>query len=183
MRFKINEKLVYPAHGVAVVEDVIEKMVSGRSLAFYKLAFLYKDMTILIPVNNCEQTGVRQLSALVDIDGALAALQERIAKQEFVTVDVSPSGWNKRNKDYQNRVQNGDFAVVLDIYQELMHIAQNKDLSFGEKTLLQTTEELLAQELMVIKAIDRGDALELLRAPFKQFVISYTSLHSQTMHY
>lgn len=183
MRFKINEKVVYPAHGVAAVEEIVEKMVSGSSLSFYKLSFLYKDMTILIPVNNCEQTGVRQLSAVSDIDTSLALLQEKVAKQDFTEIDVSPSGWNKRHKDYQNRLQNGDFSSVLDIYQELMYIAQGKDLSFGEKGLLQTTEELLAQELMVTKGIDRGDSLELLRAPFKQFVISYTSPHSQSSAY
>ena len=180
MRFKVNEKVVYPAHGVALVQDVIEKVVTGNRLQFYKLSFVYKDMTILIPVNNCEQTGVRGLSTEKEIDNALCVFNEKVLKHRFTEVDVSPSAWNKRHKDYQSRVQNGDFSGVLAIYQELMYMAQHKDLSFGEKSLLHTTEELLAQELMVTKNIDRSASLELLRSPFKQFVINYAPTQGQS---
>ena len=180
MQFKVNEKVVYPAHGVALVQDIIEKVVTGSRLQFYKLSFVYKDMTILIPVNNCEQTGVRGLSSEKEIDNALSVFNEKVLKQRFTEVDVSPSAWNKRHKDYQNRVQSGDFSSVLAIYQELMYMAQHKDLSFGEKNLLHTTEELLAQELMVTKNIDRSASLELLRAPFKQFVINYAPTQGQS---
>jgi CarD family transcriptional regulator len=180
MQFKINEKVVYPAHGVAVVEDVIEKVVGGNRLQFYKLSFLYKDMTILIPVNNCEQTGVRCLSTVKEIDNALSVFNEKVLQHRFSEVDVSPSAWNKRHKDYQNRMQGGDFSGVLAIYQELMYMAQHKDLSFGEKNLLHTTEELLGQELMVAKDIDRSASLEFLRSPFKQFVINYAPAQNQT---
>lgn len=180
MQFKVNEKVVYPAHGVAVVEDITEKMVAGNRLQFYKLSFAFKDMTILIPVNNCEHTGVRGLSPIKDIDAALSVFNEKVLKQRFTEVDVSPSAWNKRHKDYQNRMQSGDFSSVLAIYQELMYMAQHKDLSFGEKSLLHTTEELLGQELMVTKNIDRSASLELLRAPFNQFVINYGPAQKQT---
>lgn len=181
MRFKINEQVVYPAHGVAVVEDVVEKTVAGSKLQFYKLSFQYKDMTILIPVSNCEQTGVRRLSSIKDIDASMALFNEKVLQKRFTDVDVSPSAWNKRHKDYQNRVQGGDFSGVLAIYQELMYMAQQKDLSFGEKNLLHTTEELLAQELMIIKEIDRSDSLEMLRSPYKQFVINYAPTHTTTL--
>lgn len=173
MQFKLNEKVIYPAHGVALIKDIVEKAVAGTTLKFYRLSFMYKDMTILIPVNNCEQTGVRRLSVTKDIDDTLQVYTSRVTEQRFEEIDVSPSGWNKRHKDYQLRVQAGDFKGVLDIYQELMYIAQGKDLSFGEKGLLHTTEELLTQEMMVAKDIDRSSALELLRSPFKQFVVSY----------
>lgn len=174
MAFKIHDQVLYPAQGVAVVEDIVEKVVSGTAIQFYKLSFMYKDMTILIPVNNSESTGVRDLSSLEVIEEALEKLHQASVEKKFFEVDVSPSGWNKRHKDYQMRVQAGDFDSVLGIYQELMFIAQQKDLSFGEKNLLHSTEELLAQELMVTRGIDRSVALQTLRAPFKHFVVTYT---------
>ena len=58
-------------------------------------------------------------------------------------------------------------------YQELMVIAQHKELSFGEKSFLQSTEELLSQELVIVRGIDRTTALQVLRSPFKQFVVTY----------
>ena len=53
-------------------------------------------MTILIPVNNCEQT-VRDLSSEKEIDNALSVFNEKVLKQRFTEVDVSPSAWNKRH--------------------------------------------------------------------------------------
>ncbi|MDQ5940891.1 MAG: CarD family transcriptional regulator [Candidatus Dependentiae bacterium] len=175
MRFKVNERVVYPAHGVAVIEDVIEKHVGGAPMQFYKLSFLYKDMTVLIPVNNTGQTGVRTLNMPQSIDEALTAYSAAVLQQRFEDLEVSPTVWSKRQKDYQTRLQAGDFVGILAIYQELMYIGQHKELSFGEKSLQQATEELLAQEIMVVKDLDRSAALELVRAPFKQFIVSYAS--------
>ena len=180
MRFKINEKVVYPSHGVAMVEDIIEKHVGGTPMHFYKLSFMYKDMTVLIPVNNTGQTGVRQLSLPHIIESALVEYSAAVMKQRYDDLEVSPSVWSKRQKDYQTRLQAGDFVGVLGIYQELSYIGQHKDLSFGEKTLLQTTEEILAQEMMIVKNIDRSAALELIRAPFKQFILHYASGQQNT---
>lgn len=180
MAFHINQRVVYPAHGVALVEAVVDKTVGGRAISFYKLSFLYKDMTILIPVEGNGHGGMRSLSDPRSLEHSLSQFAAKIAERQFEAVDISPSAWNKRHKDYQNRMQIGTFDAVLDIYGELMHIAQTKDLSFGEKGLLQAAEELLAQELIETSLIDRSQALELVRAPFKQFVVTYTphTLHS-----
>jgi len=182
MRFKVNERVVYPSHGVAVIDDIVEKQVGGTPMHFYKLSFIYKDMTVLIPVNNTGQTGVRQLNLPHAIDEALTQYSASVMQQRFEDLEVNPTVWSKRQKDYQMRLQAGDFVGVLAIYQELMYIAQQKELSFGEKTLLQTTEELLAQEIMVIKNLDRSAALELVRVPFKQFIVNYapTGQHGST---
>jgi len=179
MRFKINERVVYPSHGVAVVEDIVEKQVSGTALHFYKLSFLYKDMTILIPVSNTSQTGVRFLNTPAVVDDAVSAYTNSVVQQRFEDLDTGPTVWSKRQKDYQARVQSGDFVNVLEIYRELMHISQQKELSFGEKTLLQLSEDLLSQEIMVVKNIDRSTSLELIRAPFKQFVVNYPTAGQQ----
>lgn len=177
MVFALNQRIVYPAHGVAVVDAVVTKAVAGREINFYKLTFLYKDMTILIPVDGTAHGGMRPLSDPAALDGAMGRFSERIAQKKFDAVDVSPSAWNKRHKEYQARLMIGSFDAMLDIYGELMQLAQGKDLSFGEKGLLQTAEDLLAQEMMESKLIGRTESLELLRTPFKQFVVTYTPHH------
>jgi CarD family transcriptional regulator len=173
MSFKINEIVFYPSHGVAVIEDIAEKNVGGAAMKFYKLSFLYKDMTVLVPVTTSSQTGVRALNTPDHLEACLAKLSDDVASRRFDSVDVSPAVWSKRQRDYQTRVQTGEFAVVLSIYQELMFVNQSKELSFGEKALLHTAEDLLAQELMVVRGLEHSDALELIRAPFKQFVVNY----------
>jgi len=52
----------------------------------------------------------------------------------------------------------------------LMFIAKQKDLSFGEKSLLSTTEDLIVQEIMVIRSDERDEAVREIRAPFREYV-------------
>ena len=173
MSFNVDEKVVYPSHGVALVEDIVEKLVSGSTIEFYKLNFLFKDMTVLVPINNLESTGVRPLTDESEMTRILDGLNQFAASNQRIEIDMTPSGWNMRSKNYQFRLESGTFKDVMSIYQELMILAQQKDLSFGEKNLLHTSEELLAQEMMIVQDIDRSVALQMLRSNFKQFVVSY----------
>jgi len=177
--FELNENVVYPGHGVAVIEDIIEKNVSGTSIKFLKLAFLFKDMTILVPVYNAASIGLRKPSNQEVINSVIHELTKQ-PERKLESIDFTPSGWNRRNKDYQTRIQSGRLLEIAKIYRDLMHVAQNKDLSFGERTLLQTTEELLAQELQVVQNENRENVIQVLRGPFKQFVFHERNVLQET---
>lgn len=165
--FQLKDKVVYPGHGVAVVEEIIERSVSGTSIKFVKLNFLFKDMTILVPIYNVDAIGIRMPSS---IDAAEITLKELYNKPEkkLETLDFTPSGWNKRNKEYQMKIQSGNLLDLIKIYRDVMYIAQIKDLSFGERTLLQNIEELIVQELQIVKNVDRELVVQEIRSPFKQ---------------
>ena len=166
--FKINDHVIYAGHGVAVIDEVIERSVAGGTMQFLKLTFLFKDMTILVPMYNIAGIGLRYPSS----DAAIAqALNELTLQPErrLETIDFTPSAWNRRNKEYQTKIQGGSLIDIIRIYRDLMHIAQQKDLSFGERSVLQSTEELLAQEIQVVKKVSKEHVIQLLRAPFKQF--------------
>ncbi|MBY0353493.1 hypothetical protein K2W90_03950 [Candidatus Babeliales bacterium] len=169
MVFKISDKVVCPGHGVAVVEDIIEKSVVGKNVQFLKLIFLFKDMTILVPTYNVDAVGVRLPSDKETVLQALGLLRQKPARK-LEGIDFTPSGWNRRNKDYQLKIQGGKLIEIAEIYRDLMYVSLQKDLSFGERSLLQTTEELLVQELQVIRKVPKEDVIQEVRCPFKQFV-------------
>lgn len=167
--FKLNDKVVYPGHGVAVVEEIVEKQVAGKAISFMKLVFLFKDMTILVPTYNVEAIGIRKPSSQEVIDLVMDELRKK-PERRLESIDFTPSGWNRRNKDYQARIQSGKLLDIAKIYRDLMYVAQQKDLSFGERTLLQITEELISQEMQVVKNSEREFVIQELRTPFKQFM-------------
>jgi CarD family transcriptional regulator len=171
--FQLNDKVVYPGHGVAVVEEVIERTVAQMQIKFFKLTFIFKEMMILVPVHNVSLIGIRKPSS---VDVAKAALDELYKKPErkLEGIDFTPSGWNRRNKEYQIKIQGGNIVEIAKVYRELMHVGRQKELSFGERTLLQTVEELMAQELQVIKNLDKESVIQELRTPFKS-----VSLHDR----
>ena len=167
--FNINEKVIYPGHGVAVIEEIVEKLVAGNNIEFFKLDFLYKDMTALVPVNNVQHMSIRELSSKEEVQKVLNEL-DRLPERKLENLDFTPSGWNKRNKDYQLKIQGGFLIDLAKIYRDLMFVAKQKELSFGERGLLQMAEELLVQEIEIVLKKDRDSVLREIRSPFKEYV-------------
>ncbi len=165
--FQLNDKVVYPGHGVAVIEEIIERNVAGAAINFIKLNFLFKDMTILVPVYNIDAVGIRMPNSIEAADIILKELYNK-PERKLESLDFTPSGWNKRNKEYQMKIQGGNLLDLIKIYRDVMYIAQMKDLSFGERTLLQNIEELVVQELQIVKNVDKELVVQEIRSPFKQ---------------
>jgi CarD family transcriptional regulator len=167
--FKLHDHVIYPAHGVALVDEISEKKVGENSIQFLTLNFVFKDMTIMVPTYNVATIGIRYPSSEQDVNTAIHELSKKPEKI-LDSIDFTPSGWNRRHKDYQLKIQMGKLVEVAKIYRDLMYIAQQKDLSFGERVVLQTTEELIAQEIQIIKKKEREAIVQVLRNPFKQFI-------------
>ena len=171
--FKLKDKVVYPGHGIAIIEEMIEKQVSGTVIQFFKLNFLFKDMTILVPINNLEGCGVRRPSDKKIVEQAMNELY-KIPQKKLDCLDFTPSGWNRRNKEYQIKIQNGKLIELMQIYRDLMYLSQQKELSFGEKNLLQTAEDLLIQEIQLVTDKGRDFIIQELQEPLKQFFFFQT---------
>jgi CarD family transcriptional regulator len=158
--FARNEKVVYPGHGVAVISCVIEKKIAGKSLQFFELRFLNKDMTILVPTENATAVGIRHLSSAEYINDIFKLLAQPVMAKQL---DAAATNWNKRNKEYQGKLRSGNLLELCAIYRDLRHIEGNKELSFGEKSLLQQTENLLIEEIALVTKITSSDAARQLK--------------------
>ena len=85
------------------------------------------------------------------------------------------TNWNKRNKDYQCKLRTGDLQEICKIYRDLKNMSVYKELSFGEKALLQQTETLLAQEISLVQNMNEEKAVEHLRSFFNKHVSARTN--------
>jgi len=159
--FNLNEKVVYPGHGVAKVSCIVEKIVGGVVTKFLELKFFNKDMTILVPMESSVAVGLRRLSSRKNIEGAMKILSEPVGGFENNNVN-----WNKRNKEYQCKLRSGDIYEVCKIYRDLKYISSQKELSFGEKDLLSKTESLLAEEISIVNNEGEEKTIQSLRSMF-----------------
>ncbi len=141
--FKEKEKVVYPGHGVAIIDRILERKIGGKVTNFFELKFINKDMTILVPIDNSESIGIRRVSSEKDI-GTLFKIFSEPVEHHHHEVALN---WNKRNKVYQGKIRSGNIKEIGQIYRDLRYIERQKELSFGEKNLLQQTEALLAEEI------------------------------------
>jgi len=163
MIFSLHEKVVYPGHGVAYINRIIEKTVGGNKFSFYELTFINKDATVLVPINNAtDELGIRALSSIDKVARALEVIGEparRLHPYEF-----SASSWNKRNKQYQLKLRRGSIIELSEIYRDLRFIETQKELSFGEKKLLSKAEALLVEEISLVQLSDEKKTIESLRS-------------------
>lgn len=177
--FSLNEKIVYPGHGVAKVNRIIEKMIIGQKATFYELTFLNKDVTVLVPTDNSDSVGIRPLSStehIKEIFNLLAEEPRKISQYEFTA-----SNWNKRNKEYQHKLRTGSLRDLTEIYKDLRHISIQKELSFGEKNLLAQTESLIVEEISLVEQLLQEKIIEQLRMLSAPMSIKSSSI-SQTMY-
>jgi CarD family transcriptional regulator len=158
-----DEKVVYPGHGVAIINRIIERRVAGQLARYFELKFLNKDMTILVPIENLDAIGIRKLSSIDKINDMFKVLTEPAKK---ISADTITANWNKRSKKYLSEVRTGNLIEICKIYRDLKHISYRKELSFGEKNLLSLIENMLAQEISLVKNMDEDKAIENLRALF-----------------
>lgn len=176
--FALNEKVVYPGHGVARVSGVIEKIVSGHVAHFYELRFIHKEMVVLVPIENLAAVGVRALSSHAMIREVFAVLSAPFTYNPIDYVVIS--SWNKRSKKYHALLRSGNMIEVAKIYRDLTFISKHKDLSFGERMHLQQAETLLAEEIALVEVLTVDKAIHELRSSCEQISVHPAPAHKKT---
>ncbi|MDP3040930.1 MAG: CarD family transcriptional regulator [Deltaproteobacteria bacterium] len=142
--FKIGDKAVYPAHGVGIIEDIKCKVISGNKRTFYVLRILEKEMTIMIPTDNAESVGLRGIIDKKEVSKVFRILSERNGKVDCQT-------WNRRYREYMEKIKSGSVFEVAEVLRDLVHLKNDKALSFGERQMLDLAQNLLVKELSIAK--------------------------------
>jgi CarD family transcriptional regulator len=145
--FRIGDLAVYPAHGVGRIEAIEGREISGKKQDFYIMKILENDMIIMIPVDNVESVGLRDI-----IDKAEVTKVYDIMKQRDIPADNQT--WNRRYREYMEKIKTGSVYEVAEVLRDLYLLKVDKDLSFGERKMLDTAQSLLLKELSIAKETD-----------------------------
>ena len=144
--FGIGKLAVYPAHGVGIIEAIEERVVSGNAQKFYIMRILDTNMTLMIPVDNIHNVGLREVINVKDIPKIYAILKER-----HVPPENQP--WNRRYRDYMEKIKTGSVYEIAQVLRDLTLLKNGKELSFGERKMLDTARNLLIKELSIAQNI------------------------------
>ncbi|MGA8570934.1 MAG: CarD family transcriptional regulator [Desulfobaccales bacterium] len=138
--FQVGQLAVYPAHGVGRIESVQERDISGTAAQFYIMRLLDSDMIIMIPTNNARNIGLRDVIDNQAVDQVYEILSSRPSRLNNQT-------WNRRYRDYMDKIKTGSPFQVAEVLRDLTLLKAEKDLSFGERKMLDTAKNLLIKEL------------------------------------
>ncbi|HEX15519.1 MAG: CarD family transcriptional regulator [Deltaproteobacteria bacterium] len=150
--FERGRFVVYPGHGVGVIEDIQEMNVNGEVEQVYVLRTLSTKMTLMVPVKSAEAVGMREVIDPSRVDEVL----ELLSKEEPVN-NSSHQPWNQRYRHYMERINSGSIFEVAKVLKELHLLKSSKGLSFGEKKLMEAAQRLLVQELAVAKKAEERE--------------------------
>ncbi len=140
--FAVEQLVVYPAQGVGKVERIENQEIGGATAEFYIVRILSNNVTLLVPVKNARNVGLRPLCDSAAGQKILDSLEDR---SDFT--GYSGQNWNRRYREYSEKLKSGDLADVAYVLKELLLIGKDKELSFGERRLLEQAMSLLTVEL------------------------------------
>jgi CarD family transcriptional regulator len=143
--FAVGDLVVYPAQGVGKIERIDQKVAGGASSAFYIVHILSNDITLMVPVGNANNVGLR---ALTTIERARSILDGFADHSPFP--GYTGQNWNRRYREYTERLKSSKLTDVADVLHELLLIGRGKELSFGERRLLEQAMSLVSGELAIV---------------------------------
>jgi CarD family transcriptional regulator len=148
--FEIGQMAVHPAHGVGEVSDIEERELGGRKSPCYVLRMLGSGLKVMVPKDAAPRVGLRPVMQQTEAQEIF-----EILKAPEVAVDLQP--WNRRFRAYTEMLKSGLPVEIAKVLRDMYRLKFDKDLSFGERRLLDQARGLLVQELALAKKVDRSN--------------------------
>lgn len=147
--FRVGDHIVHPMHGAGVIESIVQRKIDGTTRDYYALRLPVGGMTVMIPVDTCEKTGVR---------GVMSAQEAQEIVDSFPTLQLDmTSNWNQRYRENMKKIKSGDLLQVAAVIKGLMLRDRERGLSTGERRMLHTAKQILISELILALDCDSAE--------------------------
>lgn len=151
LSFKVGDKIVYPNHGVTIVEHIGESAVMNTpDSSYYHLRLLANNSRLMVPITNTDRVGLRRLYQQKEIKGLMSLLEE--------TPPKSHTDWKGRYRDNLEKMKTGRLEDVADVLKNLHEVQMRKSLSFREKKMYDRAKYLLVSEVAIVKNMPEAEA-------------------------
>jgi CarD family transcriptional regulator len=148
--FDVGDRVVYPQHGAAVIEKREQKSFFGEEREYLVLKVAYGDLTVMVPADNTEEVGLREVINDEEVEEVFAVLRKKEARM--------PTNWSRRYKNHVEKLKSGDIYQVAEVVRNLSIRDKDKGLSAGEKRMLNRARQILVSELTFALRVDEETA-------------------------
>jgi CarD family transcriptional regulator len=149
--FKVGAKAVYPAHGVVKVKGIEIKEICGTKRAFYILKVIDSDATVMVPTDNAGTVGLRPVITKSEIPSIYRILR---GKRKANNSGNGHQSWNKRYREYAEKLKSGNILEVATVLRDIYLLQGEKELSFGERRIMDAARVLLIKEISIAKSLE-----------------------------
>ncbi|MBW3592012.1 MAG: CarD family transcriptional regulator [Actinobacteria bacterium] len=148
--FQIGDKVVYPHHGAAIIKSLEQKEFQGETKEYYILRLAYGDLTLMVPVDNTDGVGIRDVIAQDELEKVFKVLRSKECRM--------PTNWSRRFKTHVEKLRSGDIYQVAEVVRNLARREAEKGLSAGEKRMLAKARQILVSELALAESTNEDKA-------------------------
>ncbi len=151
LAFAIDEHIVYPKHGVGVITEIGEQEIAGMKLELYVIRFESEKMTLRVPTNKAELSGMRNLSSPMVMDKAYTTLKGRAR--------VKRTMWSRRAQEYEAKINSGNVVHLAEVVRDLHRGGDQTEQSYSERQIYESAISRLAREVAAVEEIAETDAM------------------------
>ena len=149
--FKIGDIAVYPVYGVVMVKGIEAKEICGTKKTFYIFKVVDSDFTVMVPTDNTHTVGVRPIISKTEIPRIYQILRTRKRMNNSTNGHKS---WNKRYREYAEKLKSGNIFEVAQVLKDIYLLQNEKELSFGERRIMNSARALLIKEISIAKNLE-----------------------------
>ncbi|RMF17450.1 MAG: CarD family transcriptional regulator [Candidatus Dadabacteria bacterium] len=138
--FEVGDLAFYPNHGIGKIEKIIQMEVGEQKIKCFQIRILERGVTVKVPIDRAEALGLRGIIPTKEVPRILTILKTRGNADNYRT-------WNKRFREYTQKLRTGSPFEIAEVLRDLMQLQSSKELSFGERKMLDQAKALLIKEL------------------------------------
>ncbi len=150
--FKVNDKIVYPAHGVGKIVALEKQQVAGIAIELFVIDFDQEKMKLRVPTGKAKAAGMRPLSSDKVVKNAIDTLKGRAR--------IKRTMWSRRAQEYDAKINSGDIKLVAEVVRDLYRAEDQPEQSYSERQLFEQALDRMAREVAAVRKVDLGKAIE-----------------------
>jgi CarD family transcriptional regulator len=152
--FQVGEKVVYPNHGVATIENISTRAFADRFERFYLLRLTYNSLTVMVPFSHASELRLRKLTRNGEVARVISFLSEGRCRRY--------QDWKDRFKENTEKMRDGSLLAVAEVLKSLLILQSQKPLSFREKKMLDRARHMIITEISTSRCLSEGDSARML---------------------
>ncbi|MEM1102811.1 MAG: CarD family transcriptional regulator [Pseudomonadota bacterium] len=158
--FKVNDHVVYPAHGVGQIIDIEEQTIADMNVEFFVVDFVNEKMKLRVPTAKATSVGMRALSSNEIVKSAIETLKGRAR--------IKRTMWSRRAQEYEAKINSGDLISIADVVRDLYRSSDQPEQSYSERQLFESALDRMAREVAAVQRIDADAAISQLETSLQK---------------
>lgn len=160
VRFKVNDRAVYPAHGVGQISAIEEQIIGSTSIEVYVINFAREKMTLRVPVKRAAACGLRPLATKKQLEKVTEILQGKAKNRRGM--------WSRKAQEFEAKINSGEIEQIAEVVRDLWKNVEDPDRSYSERVIYETALARIASEFAAVYEITTEEASQRINDVLKE---------------